>query len=211
MKINGIILAAGLSHRMNAFKPLLLLKGKTMIEHCVDSMLQAGVDQIVVVLGYRSEEIEALLQDRYDVAPLHFACNHKFAATDMLASVKTGVSAMAACDAFYLLPGDMPAIHAETFLNLRDTMSRTGARVVFPIMEGQRRHPPLISWQCKDDILKFDGTNGLQELWEKYDSQIAEAEVSDPGCMLDADTPADLIQLAEYMQSQAIGGALWKR
>ena len=50
-RIGGLILAAGLSSRMGDFKPLMPLRGKTLIENSIDSLLLCGVDPIVVVLG----------------------------------------------------------------------------------------------------------------------------------------------------------------
>jgi len=105
LETNGIILVAGLSSRMGDFKPLLKLDGKTMIEHSVDSMLHSGVNQVIVVLGYRGEEIEVLLKNKYDTSRLVFTHNLKYAETDMLSSVKIGIAALNKCDAFYLLPG----------------------------------------------------------------------------------------------------------
>lgn len=63
--VNGLILAAGLSRRMGEFKPLMRFGGKTLIECTVESMLCAGVSQVVLVLGYRGEEIEAILKSHY--------------------------------------------------------------------------------------------------------------------------------------------------
>lgn len=50
-RIGGLILAAGLSSRMGDFKPLMPLRGKTLIENTIDSLLLCGVAPIVVVLG----------------------------------------------------------------------------------------------------------------------------------------------------------------
>lgn len=49
MKINSIIQAAGLSSRLQAFKPLLKLQNKTVIESCIDSMIRAGANQVILV------------------------------------------------------------------------------------------------------------------------------------------------------------------
>ena len=200
MKINGIILAAGLSSRMEAFKPLLKLKGKTMIEHSVDSMFHAGVKQVIVVLGYRAEEVEALLRDQYDRSRLVFIHNRKYAETDMLTSIKIGISSLNTCDAFYLLPGDMPAIHTNTFLAVKKALCRTHAMVAFPTIDGHRKHPPLISWKCIDTICKFDRTGGLREVWKQFENQIVTVPVEDVGCMIDADTKTDYNRLLHYMQ-----------
>ena len=205
MLINGIITAAGLSSRMQAFKPLLKLKEKTMIEYSVDSLLNAGVSQVVVVLGYRAGEVEALLHDRYDRSRVLCIHNPRYAETDMLISVKIGIEALNPCDAFYLLPGDMPAIHPDTFAALKEAMCRTQAAVTFPTFDGHREHPPLISWSCREMILEFDGEGGLREVWKQLEDRTAEVPVKDIGCMMDADTKEDYDNLVSYM-----GGAIWK-
>lgn len=200
MKINGIILAAGLSSRMKAFKPLLKLKEKTMIEYSIDSMFHAGVNQIIVVLGFHAEEIETLLRNKYDCSRVSFIYNEKYAETDMLTSVEIGISALNTCDAFYLLPGDMPAIQTKTFLMVKECMERTSAMVAFPTINGQRKHPPLISWKCIDFILEFHGDGGLRGVWNQLENQIVTVPVEDFGCTIDADTKEDFNRLVHYME-----------
>ncbi|SFC15679.1 nucleotidyltransferase family protein [Clostridium uliginosum] len=200
MEINGIILAAGLSSRMKAFKPLLKLKEKTMIEHSVDSMFHAGVNQVIVVLGYHAEDVETLLRNEYDCSRLSFIYNGKYAETDMITSVKIGISALATCDAFYLLPGDMPAIKTKTFLMVKEAMGRTNAMVAFPTINGHKKHPPLISWKCIDFILKFHGDGGLREVWKQLENQIVTVPVEDFGCTIDADTKEEFNRLEQYME-----------
>jgi molybdenum cofactor cytidylyltransferase len=184
---------------MHAFKPLLKLKEKTMIEHSVDCMLHAGVNQVIVVLGYRAEEIEALLCEKYDRSRLVMIHNSNYAETDMLTSVKIGISALQSCEAFYLLPGDMPAIQTHTFLAVKEAMCRTHALVAFPAVDGYRKHPPLISWKCIEYILTFTKEGGLREVWKQLEAQIVTVPVEDVGCMLDADTMAEYDRLVDYM------------
>lgn len=200
MVINGIITAAGLSSRMQAFKPLLKLKEKTIIEYSVESLLNAGVSRVVVVLGYRGGEVEALLHDKYDPSRVLCIHNPRYAETDMLTSVKIGIEALNPCDAFYLLPGDMPAVHTDTFTALKEVMSRTQATVAFPTIDGHREHPPLISWSCKDTIIEFGGEGGLREVWKQLEDRTAAAPVEDMGCLMDADTKEDYDNLVSYIE-----------
>ncbi|MBV7271735.1 nucleotidyltransferase family protein [Clostridium sp. PL3] len=202
MKVNGIILAAGLSSRMKAFKPLLKLKEKTIIEHSIDSMFNAGVSQVIVVLGYRAEEVEAFLSGKYNSSRLIFIQNRRYSETDMLTSIKIGISVLNTCDAFYILPGDMPAIHISTFTVLKEAMCRTDAMVAFPTIDGKRKHPPLISWNCIDFILNFNGEGGLREVWKQFEGLMVTAPVEDFGCMLDADTKLDYDRLLHYMDRE---------
>lgn len=204
MNINGVITAAGLSTRMGDFKPLMLLEGKTLIENCIDSMLDAGVTCVTVVLGYRADEIEALLSSRYNDDQLVLAYNTEYASTDMLTSVKIGIRSLPACDAFFLLPGDMPAVSASTFRALQKTWAQTHAKVVFPAMAGKRKHPPLVSYDCIRDILSYEGDNGLRGIWHRFEEQTDLVTVDDDGCRIDADTMEDYERLTEYMKEKNI-------
>ncbi|MFL6229050.1 MAG: NTP transferase domain-containing protein, partial [Pyrinomonadaceae bacterium] len=55
--VAAILLAAGRSRRMGAFKPLLPFGATTVIESCINNLRGAGVAEIVVVLGHRAEEL----------------------------------------------------------------------------------------------------------------------------------------------------------
>lgn len=62
----GILLAAGNSTRMRSKlpKPLHTICGKPMISYSVDTMRKAGIDNIVIVCGERSEkDLKGLFQD----------------------------------------------------------------------------------------------------------------------------------------------------
>jgi dTDP-glucose pyrophosphorylase len=64
----GVILAAGRGTRMGALtehvpKPLLLLKGRPIIEHILAGLCTAGVVEAIVITGYRGDQIEAHLGD----------------------------------------------------------------------------------------------------------------------------------------------------
>ena len=57
----AILLAAGESRRMGRLKALLPWQGVSLIKHQVASLRAGGVDQVVVVLGHRSDELKAEL------------------------------------------------------------------------------------------------------------------------------------------------------
>lgn len=200
MIINGLILAAGMSRRMQQFKPLMKIEEKTMIETTVDHMLEAGVNQITVVLGYRGSEIQQVLEsDEGRKGKLRFAFNLEYETTQMLDSIKVGLKEMGRCDRFFLAPGDMSAISVKTYQTLAQIAeSGCESKVLFPTIEGYRKHPPLISWSCRDDMLEFQG-NGLRELWKQYEHEIVEIPMHDDGCTMDADTPKDFQIMCEYI------------
>lgn len=60
--MKAIILAGGLGTRLRPLtettpKPLLLLKGKPMVQLCVDNLREHGVKEIIFSIGYKAEKI----------------------------------------------------------------------------------------------------------------------------------------------------------
>lgn len=202
MKINGLVLAAGLSSRMGAFKPLMRIGEKTLIEHSVESLLRGGAQVVTVVLGYRAAEIQGLLCRAFSERRIRFAINPAYGTTDMLTSIKAGVSAIAPCDAFFLLPGDMPAVEENTMSALASALENTDALVAMPTVDGHRKHPPLIRASCGGDILSYSGEGGLRGIWRSFGGRIAEVAVQDMGCLIDADKLDDFLKLSYYLQSR---------
>ena len=62
--ISVIILAAGESRRMGEPKQLMPLGKTTILERTVDNFLNSEVHNVIVVVGYRAEEVISLIADR---------------------------------------------------------------------------------------------------------------------------------------------------
>jgi glucose-1-phosphate thymidylyltransferase len=75
--MKAIIPTAGLGVRLRPHtytqpKGLLQVAGKPMLAHIVDELVAAGVDEIVFVVGYLGEQIEAWARAQYGGLALHF-------------------------------------------------------------------------------------------------------------------------------------------
>ena len=186
----ALITAAGRSRRMGDFKPLLPVGDSTVIRHTVASALSGGARTAVVVTGHRGEEVEAAL---YAAFGDRVKCvrNPDFARTDMLRSVQIGAAALPACEAFFLLPGDMPGVAQETFHKLLHERKQGRPLLVFPTLNGYRKHPPLVDARLIPEILAYHGQGGLRELWRRFEDDTVTVPVEDGGVWIDLDTPAD--------------------
>ncbi len=104
----AIIPVAGLSSRMNRFKPLLELNGFPMIRLTVQSALDGGAQNVCVITGRNApkikealayQEIIPLVQGLEEPAKpqqgaLCFVHNPEYAQSDMLQSIKLGIKAL---------------------------------------------------------------------------------------------------------------------
>ena len=60
-RFGAVILAAGLSSRMKAFKPLLPVDGRTAIEGLIETSKAAGLTDITVVTGHERKQLAETL------------------------------------------------------------------------------------------------------------------------------------------------------
>jgi bifunctional UDP-N-acetylglucosamine pyrophosphorylase / glucosamine-1-phosphate N-acetyltransferase len=62
----AVVLAAGKGTRMKSDRPKVLFEalGRPLIDYTIDTLEQSGVERIVVVIGYRSDEVRKALGDR---------------------------------------------------------------------------------------------------------------------------------------------------
>lgn len=106
MTKRAVILAAGMSSRLRpltAEKPkcLLPMGPKTILDWQLDSLLALGVNEIVMVVGYRREMIESHIRAHFPQLKVDYVVNHDYANTNTLFSLKLALEAYHG-DFFYL-------------------------------------------------------------------------------------------------------------
>lgn len=190
MNFQALILSAGYSRRMGQFKPLLLLQGQTVLARCVQSFRQAGMNNITVVVGHRHQEtVETCAQ-----LGVRWTYNPNYS-QGMYSSVQVGVSALPAeTDAFFLLPVDIALVRPWTIQQTAHCYQKYSSLLVYPTFQGQRGHPPLISFHLKEAIAEHDGHGGLRHLLQNHDQEALEASTFDRNIFLDMDHPEDFAQ-----------------
>ena len=180
---------------MGELKPGLPLGKGTVLEQCVGLFKKCGIDDLIVVVGHRRDEIGTIAER----AGARIAYNPKFA-SGIYSSIRTGVRHIAKqSDGFFLLPVDIPLVRPGTVRLLCKSFSaaRSGKiQTVYPIFAGKRGHPPLISGELIGTIRKNDRLKGglrtlLAKLENKKPHQVVEIEVPDANILFDMDTPED--------------------
>lgn len=185
--ISAIIPVAGLSSRMKAFKPLLPLGKKSILETSIHLFKQNGIADIIVITGHRS----ANLENRITAMDATWIYNPDFH-QGMFSSILTGVRNLKKdCDAFFLLPADIPAIRAHTIQEMLRAYRRGKAKIIYPVFDGLRGHPPLISTEFKERIENFSQGGGLRACLADFENQAMDLKVCDKGIHMDTDTPED--------------------
>ena len=184
---SAIILAAGYSRRMQRFKPLLALGGRTVLERVVCLYRSAGVTDIRVVTGFRSQTIRSVLT-ALPVVVVHNPAHDE----GMFSSVLAGINTLASdVPSFFVHPVDIPLVRRHTLAMLMNAFDQLPSPVAYPVFDDKRGHPPLIKGVLKETILSHDGGGGLSALLRRFDATALDVQVADEGVLLDADTPDD--------------------
>ncbi len=190
-KIAALLLAAGRSERMGAFKPLLPFGDKTVIETCVSYLLDGGVGDVIVVAGPHEAEI----REQLDSYPVSFARNAE-PNSEMGVTIIRGVEEIPAdAEAVFVSLCDQPAIPAEVIKHLIEERDRSGATLLVPVHDGRRGHPVLIDLKFRKELLNLDRQRGLRAFFEANKQDILAVPISSPYIARDMDTWDDYREL----------------
>ncbi|URJ31322.1 bifunctional UDP-N-acetylglucosamine diphosphorylase/glucosamine-1-phosphate N-acetyltransferase GlmU [Blochmannia endosymbiont of Camponotus sp.] len=124
LSFSAIILAAGRGNRMLSDIPKSLhqIGGKCILQHLIDSVVQAGVQCVYVVYGYKGETImEKINTDQYKV-PVHWILQHELVGTGNAA--QRALSIISDREEILCLYGDVPFISYKTLQRLHTIKSQ---------------------------------------------------------------------------------------
>jgi molybdenum cofactor cytidylyltransferase len=196
-RIGVVVLAAGRSTRFTARSPKLLtvVDGAPLVRHAVNAAVEAGVGDVVVVTGHRSNAVTAALEG----LPVCIVHEPRFG-DGMAVSLRRGVSELGSADAVMIALGDVPDILPAAYRRIAARWRATGAAIVVPRYAGTRvpSHPTLFAASLFDDLLVLEGDVGARSVIERHASKVVEEPLAWPAPR-DVDTLQDL---DEYLNSQ---------
>jgi bifunctional UDP-N-acetylglucosamine pyrophosphorylase/glucosamine-1-phosphate N-acetyltransferase len=128
----AVILAAGQGTRMKSSRPKVLheILGRPMIAYLLDTLREAGVNDIVVVVGHQAEAVKAALTDyelRFVVQEPQLGTGH--AVQVAMPSVSSEAATV------MVLCGDAPLISGESIAALQKLHAGAGAAVTVQTIE----------------------------------------------------------------------------
>jgi molybdenum cofactor cytidylyltransferase len=196
--VAAIVLAAGASTRMGRPKQLLPVGGQAMVRRVTEAVCQAGLDQVVVVVGAYAEAVtQALLGLEVDIV-----VNEAWA-EGMSRSLRVGLRALRPeIGAALIILADQPALTPDLLKKLVDHYGTTGAPIVAPFYRGQRGNPVLFGRQFFPELMALEGDQGGRALVARYAEQVASLHVDDLATLLDVDTDQDHERANDLLQQQ---------
>jgi len=110
--MKAIILAAGYGNRMrpltdNLHKTMVTVAGKTIIGRIIDGLLENSISDIVVVTGYRAEELKSYLTSTFTNVKFTFVHNEKYRETNNIFSMALAFEAITIDTDIILIESDL--------------------------------------------------------------------------------------------------------
>ena len=193
----AVVLAAGAGSRMgHRPKGLLHINGQALIQRTLALLREAGIADLVVVLGEHHDALAPLLQS-LGVATVF---NPQAMALGIASSQRLGLAQMQASHPWVMMAlADQPLLQARDVRVLIDAFANRppGMQALYPLVNGQPGNPVLFSRMAVAEILSTPSDMACKA-WRQAQSARVLAWPSDHlGYVTDLDTPQDIEKLQQ--------------
>jgi len=185
--ISAILLAAGQSKRMGELKQLMPFGQSTIVEQAVDNLLGSAVDEVIVVVGYKAEDVIKAIAAK----PIKLVINPDYE-QGMSTSVIAGLSLVhSGVQGVMLALGDQPLVDSQTINRLIEEFYTHDKGIAIPTYQGRRGHPIIFAIKYKEQLLKLRGDMGGRQIIEDHPDDVVEVAVNSESVIADFDTTDD--------------------
>jgi molybdenum cofactor cytidylyltransferase len=191
-KIEGIILAAGLSTRMGMPKLTIEIEGIPIIRHVVRAALESELHRVILVHGPVDTRVKEALGSLDNDPRLHFAVNpHPQAG--MSSSMLKGLESLdhEAAGVMILL-GDQPGITGNIINALLAAFLNERTKIVVSLVMGRRTTPVIFPGTLFPELMEETGDIGGRNVLKRHADLVVELEMGQEYDDMDLDTPEDL-------------------
>lgn len=198
MRIQAIVLAAGLSSRFEGNKLLAELAGQPVIVRTLRNLTsQENVDKIVVVTGYMREEVEETIgrffEEELSSGRIVFVFNPMYKEGGMSSSVKRGLEEIDRHAHVMILPGDVACLRKSTIQRLIEEHILRGHLITVACYGDKHGHPVIFSYLLRGELEQIDEESmGLKKVIRIYKGDIYCLDTGDEGTIVDIDTIDEL-------------------
>lgn len=182
--VSAIILASGYSKRMGRDKLLLKYRGKTLIQHTIDTILK--YEFLEVILVGREEEI-IQIGNKNGIKVI----KNDNAVKGISESIKLGVMQAMKTNGFMFFTADQPFLDIDIIKKLVYKFIENLDCIIVPQFEGRRGNPVIFPYNLKEDFLKLQGDVGGKTIINKYFNKVKFVEINDGTKLFDIDTNAN--------------------
>lgn len=169
---------------MGRLKQTLPIGGRPAVRLCLESIIEAGIGEVVVVAGHGREEVADAIRG----LPVKIAFNEK-PGSEMAESVRAGMRETdGRASGIVICLSDHPLVRPSTIRLIAERHMAFPDDIIVPAYKGRHGHPSLFPLHCLGDLA--EGAN-LRQIKDRYPGRLRLLDMDDRGVVLDMDTNDD--------------------
>ncbi len=185
--VSAILLAAGESKRMGRPKLLLPFGDSTVLGQTIDNLVSSMVDEVVVVLGARGQEVGRAVAAR----PVKAVFNPDYR-RGMSTSLTCGLKQISRRARWVMVAlADQPLVDTGTYNRLIEAATGSQKGIVVPVYRGKRGNPIILSAAYRGELMSLEGDVGGREVVKEHPGDVLELAVSCQGVVININTMAE--------------------
>jgi len=210
LSLAAVLMAAGAGARMGQRpKSLLELDGVPLICRQVMALRQAGVSELVLVLGHHAKDIEAAVK----ALQVSIVINTDPDAGPV-GSQRLGLQSLSGQNGAVLMAlADQPLLDAADLRQLLKAFDQrlSGSALLYPRVNGQPGNPVIFTAAVRAALLACPPDVGCKQ-WRQANAPLVEAfDCHNPHFVQDVDTPEDIAILRRSSGRQLQWPVPWQR
>lgn len=179
--------------------------GDSFLTRIVRTFLDAGVDDVVVVVGHDAEAIVSAFAS--SGLPARFVVNQEYDRGQWSSLVAgLGIVDRPGVAAVLVTLVDVPLVAASTVRAVLDCYRRTGAPVVRPTSGTRHGHPLLVDRSLFAELRAADPVAGAKPIIRAHASAAGDLEIADEGAFRDIDTEEEYRTMLSSRSNGGEGG-----
>lgn len=190
MNISAIIMAAGLSKRMNQDKLTMKINGKYIYEYIFETINNC-VDcfQEVIVVAKDDTILTKAIEFGFKAA------KNDLSHLGQSESIKLGIKNSGKVDGYMFFTADQPFISKETIENLTKAFEEKQNNIIIPCYDGINGSPVIFPEMFKEQLLKLSGDTGGKVIIKENCNNSIKVHIDSVYEHIDIDTMEDYIRV----------------
>lgn len=193
MNVSAIVMASGMSKRMNRDKLLMKIRDRQIFEYILETISRCKFHDKIVV----AKDEEILQKSKF----FGFTAvkNQEFE-KGQSRSIVLGIEKSKKSDGYMFFVADQPFVSVETVSFMLESFEKTPHCIIVPRCKDKTRNPVIFPYELKEELLTLCGDNGGKDVIIKNKDKIVVVDIDREEEFMDIDTMEDYENVSKKVE-----------